>query len=449
MSTSTLCWQYSLTRDIASREDAHGIVLQTSAGQHRVATGGNTHIRDLLVDERISEEQLQSVLSAGGDAGSAASILYQLDRLGALDRHLSESDRQLASCLALRAAPSPWPQCLPEGRLRLSRYTIAHRTGGCLCLENPGQWANLELHDRALSGLLHDLSVGLSAQQIITRMQDLSAQAMQAILRLFDWCGLLHAAQEPPGAAHERLFHTRTRAGYTQRFPGRSTTAGPTPFRSDTLDERLESAPITRLDRPARKSCNKATTDYATVISQRRSIREQGKAPITSGCLAEFLFRTVGEQQGRRNYPSGGSCYSIKTYVAIRQCRGIRAGLYLYEPFRHELVSIAHPGTSLTRLLAGAARTADITIPPQVLLVLACDFSLVHGRYPELGYALALKEVGAIYQLAMSNAAAMELASCPLGCGDSLLFSELLGVDSQIETSIGELMLGSMPDHRD
>jgi hypothetical protein len=46
----------------------------------------------------------------------------------------------------------------------------------------------------------------------------------------------------------------------------------------------------------------------------------------------------------------------------------------------------------------------------------------------------------------MMAAAVMGLSTCPLGCGNSLLFSELLGVNPLTETSVGELMLGSLEE---
>ena len=46
----------------------------------------------------------------------------------------------------------------------------------------------------------------------------------------------------------------------------------------------------------------------------------------------------------------------------------------------------------------------------------------------------------------MLAAAAMGLAACPLGCGNSLLFAELAGVDPLVESSVGELMLGSLAE---
>jgi hypothetical protein len=41
----------------------------------------------------------------------------------------------------------------------------------------------------------------------------------------------------------------------------------------------------------------------------------------------------------------------------------------------------------------------------------------------------------------------MGLSTCPLGCGDAVLFSELVGVSPLTETSVGELMVGSLEDN--
>jgi hypothetical protein len=62
--------------------------------------------------------------------------------------------------------------------------------------------------------------------------------------------------------------------------------------------------------------------------------------------------------------------------------------------------------------------------------------------YGDLSYSLILKEVGAVFQMAMMAAAAMGLGACPLGCGNSLLFARLARTSPAGEVSVGELMLG-------
>jgi SagB-type dehydrogenase family enzyme len=100
----------------------------------------------------------------------------------------------------------------------------------------------------------------------------------------------------------------------------------------------------------------------------------------------------------------------------------------------------------LDRLLADAAGAAAVDAVPQILVVLAAQYARIQTTYPDIGYSLILKEVGAVFQTAMMAAAAMGLAACPLGLGNSLHFSQLAGIDPLIASSVGELMLGSL-DH--
>jgi SagB-type dehydrogenase family enzyme len=182
------------------------------------------------------------------------------------------------------------------------------------------------------------------------------------------------------------------------------------------------------------------------VAEQRCSIRQQGTRPLTATQLSEFLFRTLHQRNGRRPYPSGGARYPLHAYVAVHRCLGLAGGLYAYEPARHELSTVSEPGPAVDQLLAEAAGAAAVELPPQILLVLAAQYDRMQESYPDIAYSLILKEVGAVFQAAMLAAAAMGLAACPLGCGNSLLFAELAGVDPLVESSVGELMLGSLAE---
>jgi SagB-type dehydrogenase family enzyme len=241
------------------------------------------------------------------------------------------------------------------------------------------------------------------------------------------------------------LFHTRTRAGYARALRGK-VDRGVDP-RVD-LDEGISADGARRvpLKPPDLGRLLSEDPPHAVVSERRRSVRLQGSTPPTAAQLSEFLFRTLHERNGRRPYPSGGACYPLKAYVAVHRCLGVAPGLYAYDPVRHDLSTVSQPGPALDRLLAEAAGAAAVELPPQILVVLAAQFVRAQRIYPDIGYSLILKEVGAVFQAAMLAAAAMGLGACPLGCGNALLFSELVGIDPLIEGSVGELMLGSLAD---
>ncbi|WP_247455861.1 SagB family peptide dehydrogenase [Bradyrhizobium sp. 166] len=256
-------------------------------------------------------------------------------------------------------------------------------------------------------------------------------------------CGLLERSEQDAWSGHDLFFHTRTRRGYARTLLGKSTLEGQSDhqFRTTAIanDERR-----LVLEPPILSSLFATDPPYAAVSARRQSVRRQGSTALTSGQLSEFLFRTLCEQGGRRPYPSGGASYPLQTYLAVNRCRGVAPGLYAYDATAHELIAVGGPGLGLERLLADAAGTANVDESPQILLVLTADYRRMRLLYEDLSYSLILKEVGAVFQVAMMAAAAMGLGTCPLGCGDSLLFSELIGVDPTIETSVGELMLGSL-----
>jgi oxazoline/thiazoline dehydrogenase len=79
--------------------------------------------------------------------------------------------------------------------------------------------------------------------------------------------------------------------------------------------------------------------------------------------------------------------------------------------------------------------------------VLAARYGHTQRVYGDLSYSLILKEVRAAFQAAMMAAATMGLSTCPLGYGNSLPFSELAGVNPLTETSVGELMVGSLEEN--
>jgi SagB-type dehydrogenase family enzyme len=67
----------------------------------------------------------------------------------------------------------------------------------------------------------------------------------------------------------------------------------------------------------------------------------------------------------------------------------------------------------------------------------------VAWKYAGFVYALVLKDVGVLYQTMYLAAAAMGLAPCALGVGDSDLFARAAGTDPYAEPSVGEFLLGS------
>jgi SagB-type dehydrogenase family enzyme len=449
MTAEAVQWSYALAPDVRVEPVAGGAFLLTPTSEAWIEGAVEIETVTLLDGTCLSEPDLHTRLRSIDPDDEVetrcAALLFQLDTLGLLVRTLCSGKRRLVSCVPLRPGSGAPPDRPPEGLLRLSCHALAHVDGNLMTLEKPGARARLILHDRDLLPLLHDLSVGGLASAMSTGIPGMPAEAILTVLALVSWCGLLDDDGEARWATHDLLFHARTRRGYARVVLGKSDLSGEkaAQVEQEPVDTGRVHIPLETPDWPRLMADD---PPHALVSDRRRSVRLQGSHPITSKQLSEFLFRTLHESGGRRPYPSGGGCYPLNAYIAVHRCLGIGSGLYFYSPTRHELVAVSEAGAGLERLFADAAAAANLDRLPQILVVLAARFDRTGLPYRDLSYSLILKEVGGVFQTAMMAAAAMGLAACPLGCGNSLEFSELAGADPLVETSVGEMILGSLDE---
>jgi SagB-type dehydrogenase family enzyme len=374
----------------------------------------------------------EAILAAVPEAPEA---YFRLDAAGLIARTLQGGAGALATCRPDRAPDRPAPTAPPKGLLRLSPAAFARADGGAITLETPGAWASVVLHDPALLPILGALAEGATVDACRASLHAQDAATVAALVQLFDWCDLLAEEATPAFAPHERLMHVRTRLGYGRQPIGKIGTASPPPT--------VARPALATIRLPDPGAAEAPSLD--TVLRARRSRRTHGPVGMDRVRLSRFLSRTLRDRDGRRPYPSGGACYAVNAYLAIRLCQDVPPGLYAYRPDTHVLDKVAEDGSGLNRLLADAATAAASPNLPQMLLILSADMARVQPVYGGLSYSLVLKETGAILQTAMLAAAADGLAACPLGTGNTRLFSWLAGLDPQIETSVGEVMLGLPP----
>lgn len=450
MTSKPVLWTYALAPDVEVVPSHGGALLRTPTSRTWIDAAVELEGLELLAGSGISETQIQNHLRLSKFDQSAetrcAALLFRLDRLGLLARGLNSSGHRLAVCIPLRPPTGGLPERPPEGLLRLSPRAIARVEADVISLEVPGSWARLTIHDRDLLPLLHDLAAGRPAVEMAAAAVGHSESAILAFLTLMSWCGLLDRTNYAGWSTHDLLFHARSRKGYRRTLLGKTYPGGvtaPEPAPSATTDDARRIA----LEPPDLRRLVTEDPSFAWVAERRKSARRHGSVPLKSGQLSEFLFRTLHERKGRRPYPSGGASYPLKAYLAVHRCLDVTPGLYAYDSAHHELVTVGESGPGLDRLLRDAADAANVEQLPQILLVLAARFGRIQRVYGDLSYSLILKEVGAVFQAAMMAAAVMGLSTCPLGSGNALLFSELVGVNPLTESSVGELTVGSLEDN--
>lgn len=426
----------------------------------RLAGAGGT-ARELL--------ELHRTAGKGEKPTEAIALVQRLARAGRLSRSLVHRGATLLVVHAPDASRGQWATAPePEAMVQLSRFAAIRREGEVLVLESPLATARMELHDRRVTALLHDLARPTPAAVIIGRSK-LPAELTSAVLGMLLMGGLV--SRVPPGglapedaepgsgmwdpfelAAHHRARHEQpgeAPVGKTFPFVGRFE---PLPVLSPPRGlERVE------LPRPDLVALARRDPPLCNVMEARRSQRRQGDVPIGIEALGELLFRTLrvravlpateADRQGRsdRPYPSAGACHPLEAYVAVSQCRGLAPGLWHYHPQQHALYRTEVPADLVEALLADAMQASGAEAPPQLLLVLSARFGRTAWVYGRLARRFVLQEVGVLFQSVYLVATAMGLAACALGRGSSTRFAKITGLDPRVEASVGEIMLGSAP----
>jgi oxazoline/thiazoline dehydrogenase len=260
------------------------------------------------------------------------------------------------------------------------------------------------------------------------------------------------------------LFHGRSRRGRsdapfgaTFRFPDRPP---PPAVKKTATNAPAQALPLFR---PDLERLERDDPPLALVQERRRTIRQYAAQPIDDRQLGEFLYRvarvkelrtvdvpmaegTVAVELASRPFPSGGALYELEFYVAVRNCSGLAAGFYYYEPLEHRLLAIDGERRACDALADEAAASAGIDpVTVQTLIIVAVRFPRIAWKYQSIAYSLTLKHVGVVYQTMYLAATAMGLAPCALGCGDADLFARASNNAYCAETSVGEFLLGSRP----
>ena len=238
---------------------------------------------------------------------------------------------------------------------------------------------------------------------------------------------------------HDRTFHALSRQGFASGpYGGVFPFADPPPpalrpkWRG-TVAELPEPEPL----------------DYelGELLVERRSVRDpKGITPRQLATVLD-LFRIRERLPGpryealRKAIPGGGGMHGLEAYVALRACEGLHAGIYWYDPEHGHLVRVSGLTTECIALLDDAGRSAGVEHQPAALVILAARFARWQHKYRRMAYAAILKDAGVAYCAMQLVTTALGLHACPLGGGDSELFSRATGMDPWVEGSVAELAI--------
>lgn len=428
-----------------------------------------------LQEGKATLQQLTENLSQqeGQEAGEQFAItLQQMDERGWL--HYAVLPLAIAVPMVESASLDLDAPHWTQASVSLSRFAYQRSHEGGMVLESPLSKFRVKLLDWRASAILAQLAQPQSLRNV-TPPPQLGPETAYQFLNLLWATGFLTVDIECPKLKlwefHNLLFHSRCRQG-RHDYPTGDIAASldvwdEFPVVKPPMSGKIIALPQLNIDAIRQKD-----QTLTTAIEKRASIREYNdNFPITLEQLGELLYRTArvkeiytqdAEQQellkekfgedfdwgeiSRRPYPGGGGMYELEIYPVVRRCQGINAGLYHYDPLNHQLAQIETDTAHIQSLIKDAHQSTGEQGMPQVLLIITARFGRLFRKYRSLAYGLVLKHVGVLYQNLYLVATNMRLAPCALGAGNSDTFAQATGLDYVVESSVGEFILGSLPN---
>jgi SagB-type dehydrogenase family enzyme len=190
------------------------------------------------------------------------------------------------------------------------------------------------------------------------------------------------------------------------------------------------------------------------VIRARRSQRFFAGEPIASDVLSALLHAGYGVtgvlqwQDDRlalplRAVPSGGALYPLEVYAAVLRVGGLQPGLYHFDPLS-PCLEVVRSGLT-AEALAVLSTYPEVASSSAVLILMAAIFGRTRLKYGLRGYRFALLEAGHVAQNVILAAAALGLASVPLGAFYDRRTDRFLGLDGVNESTLYSIAIGREP----
>ena len=438
---------------LVSRRERRLTLRTLSSGQRgavdRLFVGGGT------------EDELAALVDPEGSGHLAEWFwhLQMLERMGSVEYAAIDGERTLAVLVPISTGFRMQLASLdPECWYVLSTFAYVRRGDTRFVIESPLALAKVELDEEGMTVLGALGSPRLGRELLV--VSGLAVSRTASILSLLLSAGLLQVCEDDQAPsdreAHalgwsfpDALFHFRSRVGrHEEQYGAKRESERSTP--PPALKPPMEGRRIP-LERRDLERLGSADPPLVTVMEARHSIRHCGPRPVTVRQVGELLFRTARvrshpvwkEMEASRPYPSGGACYPLELYLAVKTCDGLESGLYHYDPLAHELVRLAMSPDIAENVLDGYRDRGVEDL--QVVLIMAARVGRVSWKYASVVYATILKEVGVLMQSLYLVATAMGLAPCAIGGGASESLPRAAGINPLAEATVGEFAIGSRP----
>ncbi len=163
-------------------------------------------------------------------------------------------------------------------------------------------------------------------------------------------------------------------------------------------------------------------------IAKRRSIRSYRGEPLTLEQLSQLLWAAQGvTHEKKRSAPSAGATYPFEIYVVVGNVKGLKSGVYRYDPFEHT-ISLIKEG-DYRKALQKAALDQTWVGNAAVDIVLVAFYERTTDYYGNRGVRYVHMEAGHIGENIYLQATALGLGTVAVGAFYDDRVAEVVGTE--------------------
>ncbi|GAB6103130.1 SagB/ThcOx family dehydrogenase [Thermococcus atlanticus] len=163
-------------------------------------------------------------------------------------------------------------------------------------------------------------------------------------------------------------------------------------------------------------------------IARRKSIRSYRNEPLTLEQLSQLLWAAQGvTHEKKRSAPSAGATYPFEIYVVVGNVRGLKPGIYRYDPFEHA-IALVREGDYRKALQKAALDQAWVG-NAAIDIVLVAFYERTTGYYGDRGIRYVHMEAGHIGENIYLQATALGLGTVAVGAFHDDRVAEVIGTD--------------------
>ena len=196
-------------------------------------------------------------------------------------------------------------------------------------------------------------------------------------------------------------------------------------------------AEVVELPKPDRTVIKKS--NIYDCIGDRQSRRKYTEDPLTLEELSYLLWATQGIKKlmangkvGFRTVPSGGCMHPFETYLAVNNVKGLKKGLYRYQPVDHKLVKL-FTVPSMPKKLAKAALGQDFVGNCAATFIWSAVPYKTEWRYSLEAKKIILQDSGHLSQNLYLACESINCGTCAIGAYNQKLFDKLCQLDGKDE----------------